>query len=208
MRIVIDGTAGCGKTTFISCNFLDPVRKQCSANVFNLSLMGYKVFTEMVQESVEELKRIGEYPPNSVKRWNILFNIILRNGIKHYEEGANYNISWYDRGLPFLISFAKHNGQVLPKSIVDVVDKYRYDYVFAFDPIVSFDLSKDNNGKFRKLTVEDRLIDHESIIQSYEELGYEVVRVPLFSDNLTINFEKRLQFIGSFIPDLSLKEDK
>lgn len=204
MRIVIDGVPGSGKTTFISCNFLDPVRRQCSANVCNLSSMGFKVFTEMVEESVIETKKIDQFPPNSTERWNILFNIILRNGIKHYEEGANYDISWYDRGLPFLFTFAKANNQMLPASIIDTLRLYNYDHVFVFEPILSFDLSKENNGKFRTLTIEDRLYEHKLTIKSYESLGYHVISVPVFSDDLSLNFEKRFQFISSFVPDLSI----
>jgi len=204
MRIVIDGAPGSGKTTFISCNFLDPVRRQCSVNVSNLSSMGFKVFTEMVEESVIETKKIGKYPPNSSERWNVLFNIILRNGIKHYEEGANFDVSWYDRGLPFLTTFAKANNQILPDSIINALSLYSYDYIFVFEPILSFDLSKENNGKFRTLTVEDRLYEYELTIKSYESLGYQVVSVPVFSDDLTVNFKKRYQFINSFIPNLPI----
>lgn len=206
MRIVIDGAPGSGKTTFISCNFLDPVRKQCSFSTRNLSSLGYQVFTEMVEESVIETKKIGKFPPNNVDRWNILFKLILNNGIKHYNEGASYNMSWYDRGLPFLKTFAKANGQILPTSILDEIPKYKYDYVFIFEPIESFDLSKANNGKFRTLTFEDRLYEHELTIASYKSLGHEVFSVPVFTDNLADNFEKRYQFIKNIVPNLLIGE--
>jgi len=204
MRIVIDGAPGSGKTTFISCNFLDPVRKRCSINTCNLSNLGYKVFTEMVEEAVIETKKINKFPPNTAERWDILFRLILNNGIKKFQEGADYKISWYDRGIPFLKTFAESNGQVLPQWIQDEICKYKYDYVFVFEPIKSFDLSKKDNGKFRTLTLEDRLYEHELTISSYKSLDNNVFSVPVFSDDLSVNFEKRYQFIKSIVPSLTI----
>lgn len=202
MRIVIDGAAGSGKTTFISCNFLNPIRKGCSSITQNLSSLGYHVFTEMVEESIIETQKIGEYPPNSYKRWNILFSLILHNGIKHFIDGEAYSIAWYDRGLPFLKTFANVNGQILPSSILDEIPNYKYDYVFVFEPIRSFDLSNVNNGKFRSLTLQDRLYEHELTIASYKSFGYNVFSVPVFTDDLMLNFEKRLQFIRDIVPSI------
>lgn len=203
MRIVIDGAPGSGKTTFLSCNYLDPVRRMCSIPTQNLSLLGYKVFAEMVEESVIETKKMGLFPPNNNSRWNFLFRQVLKNGIKYYKEGELYNVSWYDRGLPFLKTFAQANGQTLPSEIVEQISKYKYDYIFVFEPIDSFDLSKTNNGKFRTLTLEDRYYEHKLTLSSYRELGYNVFSVPTFSNDLGINFNKRFNFIKEIVPQLT-----
>jgi len=43
--------------------------------------------------------------------------------------------------------------------------------------------------------LEKRLKQHYTIIELYKQLGYEVIEVPQFDENITRNISKRLNFI-------------
>ncbi len=195
MRIVIDGASGSGKTTFLSCNYLSILRKERSQRTINIASLGYPVFSEMMQGAVNEAKELKIIPPIKKSDWNQLFYIIYKKGIEQFNAAENGKISWYDRGLHFLKAFADINNFKLPEKIYSEIKNYKYDYVFVFKPIDEFDLSMPNNGKFGPMSLSDRYKEFQAIIESYQEFGHSIFIVPVFSNNLEENFEKRLLFI-------------
>lgn len=202
IRIVIDGAAGSGKTTFLSCNFLSSIRKECSQNAINIASLGFSVFSEMMQGAVNDAKKIGIIPPVQAEDWNELFHLIYRRGVEQYKAGVETDISWYDRGLHFLKAFADVNKQKISKLLYESIMNYKYDYVFIFKPIESFDLFMPNNGKFGPMSLEDRYKEFETIVNAYKEFGHTVYIVPAFSNNLEENFYRRFSFIKERIPFL------
>lgn len=201
IRIVIDGAAGSGKTTFLSCNFLSDLRKDCSQNTINITSLGFSVFPEMMQGAVNDAKKIGIIPPVQTEDWNELFNLIYRRGVDQYI-AAKTDISWYDRGLHFLKAFADVNKQKISKSLYESIRNYKYDYVFIFKPIECFDLSMSNNGKFGPMSLEDRYNEFQTIVSAYKEFGHTVFIVPVFSNDLEENFYRRFSFIKERVPFL------
>ena len=201
IRIVIDGAAGSGKTTFLSCNFLSDLRKDCSQNTINIASLGFSVFSEMMQGAVNDGKKIGIIPPVQTEDWNELFNLIYRRGVDQYK-AAKTDISWYDRGLHFLKAFADVNKQKISKPLYEGIRNYKYDYVFIFKPIESFDLSMPNNGKFGPMSLEDRYNEFQTIVSAYKEFGHTVFIVPVFSNDLEENFYRRFSFIKERVPFL------
>lgn len=202
IRIVIDGAAGSGKTTFLSCNFLSNLRKECSSqDTINIASLGFSVFSEMMQGAVNDAKKIGIIPPMQKEDWDELFNLIYRRGVEQYK-AAKTGIFWYDRGLHFLKAFADVNEQKIPKVLYEGIGNYKYDYVFIFKPIESFDLSMINNGKFGPMSLEDRYNEFQAIVNAYKEFGHTVFTVPVFSNNLEENFYRRFSFIKERVPFL------
>lgn len=203
MRIVIDGAAGSGKTTFLSCNYLrNNLKKKNDVEIPTIINLGYKVFSELIQGSVNQARKYNIIPPKKTDEWNKLFEIIYNRGKLQYEESDGENICWYDRGLPFIAVFAKAHGIEINTELLEKIKMFRYDYIFIFEPIASYDLSMKDNGKFQPLSLEDRYIEFERTKKIYEELGYQVYTVPFFSENLLENFKQRYEFIKNIIPDL------
>lgn len=195
MRIVIDGAAGSGKTTFLSCNFLSELRKKCSKDTMNISSLGYLVFPEMMQDAVNDAKKLNLIPPTKESEWKQLLNIIYKKAVAQFKAAEEEKICWYDRGLHFVKAFSDINNIELPQEIGFQLNKYKYDNVFVFEPIKDFDLSMPNNGKFGPMSLEDRYNEFKAIISAYEEFGHSVCVVPVFSSNLEVNFQKRFSYI-------------
>lgn len=202
MRVVIDGAAGSGKTTFLSNNYLSKFIKKEYENLPSIVSRGYTVFSELVQGSINEAKAMNISPPQNDDEWKKLFDIMLAKGIQQYRAGDGSDIYWYDRGIPFISAFATAHNVVLPLDMREKFELYRYDYIFIFKPIDSYDLSMTSNGKYKPLTLEDRYEEYERTCCIYESLGYDVHRVPVYSDNLIDNFNRRLNYIKEIIPDV------
>lgn len=205
MRVVIDGAAGSGKTTFLSCNYLNKIRKECSKKTINIASLGYTVFSEMMQGAINEAAESKIIPPSSSDEWNQLLHIIFKRGKKQFDDANPANICWYDRGLPFIKAFANINNVELSEEICKKIKDNKYDYAFIFRPIEEFDLSMPNNGKFGPMSLEDRYNEFRAILDAYRQFGYTVYEVPVFSNNLEENFQRRFSFIKEIVPYLNKK---
>ena len=87
MRVVIDGAAGSGKTTFLSNNYLSKFIKKEYENLPSIVSRGYTVFSELVQGSINEAKAMNISPPQNDDEWKKLFDIMLAKGIQQYRAG-------------------------------------------------------------------------------------------------------------------------
>lgn len=199
MRIVIDGAPGSGKSTFLGTKYASELRKYGIPTVFE---KGYTVFSELMRGSLDEGINIGIVPPKNINHWNQLFQLIFEKARDQYNSGAGNNIFWYDRGLPYLYvlgqSFDIYPDETVMKSMHD----FNYDYVFVFRVIESYDLSKNAPGKLSLLTLDDRYNRHQKTMDIYKKLGHTVYEVPVFSDDLKVNFEKRFEYISNIVGNM------
>lgn len=202
MRIVIDGAAGSGKTTFLSCDYYNPRLKMADDKLPNIKKFGYTVFSELIQSSLNEAKEEGILPPKNQDYWNRIFEIMFARGVEQYNGANEDEIYWYDRGIPFISAFAIAHGVSVSQELFQEFGTYVYDYVFVFEPIKEYDLSGEDNGRLKRITLEDRYNEYKLTADIYRKLGNKVYEVPVFSQDLEENFWKRYQYIKTIIPEL------
>lgn len=192
MRIVIDGAAGGGKSTF-----LGTVNNNQSCPT--IRAYNYTVFEQLIRSSLDEGIARGICPPKNEHDWNELFSIMFNIGKTQHESGSGSGVYWYDRGLPFIEVFAMAHDVCVSPLMHNRICEYRYDYVFVFKPIETYDLFNDQRGKLRPLTMKDRCIEHERVCSMYRSIGHNVYEVPVYSDNYLENFNMRLSCIEKVI---------
>lgn len=190
MRIILDGSCGSGKTTFLT-----EIKKRIAEN--NIDNM--QVFTELIKGSINEGKSMGICPPKNDFAWESLFNLILERGISQYENSSFNGIAWLDRGLPFLSIFAKEHDKKISDDMLDKIMKYKYDCVFLFEPIPSLDLSTADNGKFRLFSLEERIASYEMTYQEYQKSGHIIYRLPCYSADKHYDFLMKLNAISDVL---------
>lgn len=97
-----------------------------------------------------------------------------------------------DRGLPDSIAYFKMLG-INPKYLIKMCFLYRYSKVFLLDPLPMVDdgIRVETEDSIEKL---DYLIE-----RAYKKLGYNIIRVPKFSDSFYDSTQQRLDFIHKFI---------
>lgn len=190
MRIIIDGSCGSGKTTFLT-----EIKYRIAKN----KIGNMQVFTELIKGSINEGKTKGICPPSNDFAWESLFNLILNRGISQYENSSFNGIAWLDRGLPFLSIFAKEHDKKISDDMIYKIMKYKYDCVFLFEPIPSLDLSTADNGKFRLFSLEERFASYEMTYREYKKSGHKIYRLPCFSANIHYDLLMKLNTISEIL---------
>ena len=193
MRIIIDGTVGAGKTTLIiGSSQRDPKKERYPA----LSDGGYPTFTDMIARVIRMMRNNGLSGPE--QDWDSFFEIAVDRCMDDYNKADENTINFYDRGIYFLEVVANRYNQKLPQKYYDFCKEHRYvDPVFIFEPILSIDMTKphETDNKQKVYTLEQRIQQHNMILNLYKRNGYKVVEVPLKSENPYENNLYRLNFI-------------
>lgn len=128
----------------------------------------------------------------------MFFDVAVKHCISNYNSASNNTINFYDRGIYFLELLAKRYDQQLPQSYFDFCKDYLYDNpVFIFEPILSIDMTHphETDNKQKCYTVEDRIRQHRDVIDLYKKWGYDIIEVPLESNNPNDSNIFRLNFI-------------
>lgn len=191
MRIVIDGTLGSGKTTFLSgTSPAEPDRRYPS-----IADLGYPVFAELIRGTVDErLKKTS----NPFDDWDDFFRIAIERAEDQYLAGAGHSYAFYDRGLPFLGVMAGRYGVPLPQRYYDACESLRYDDpVFVFLPVESIDYGSPRPGEIRASTfsLEERISQHDQTVEAYGALGYQIELVPILDPDKERCILRRLEFV-------------
>ena len=194
MRIVIDGTTGSGKTTFLR----GYSERSLDTRYFNMQDLGYVCFSELIRGTIKARQEKSKDPFDD---WYDFFKIALDRGTDFFSQGKDeVSLFFYDRGLPYLEIMAQRYGVALPNRYYELCQDCRYDSpVFVFQPIKSYDdlhAHKLNPVRKKPYSLEERLCQHEHVKRTYEKWGYKVVEVPVFFDgNPNENNKKRYEFI-------------
>lgn len=200
-RIVIDGTAGCGKTTFLTGSSTihpDEPHYECIKD------LGYSVFSELIRGSIRIKKAKGEDPFSDLGDF---FNICIDRALEFFHQaelsGDDGKVFFYDRGLPYIKIMSERYGYKMQDEFYEICKTHRYDSpVFVFAPIRSHDMRfpKPNEDKGKGYTLEERLKQHQYVMETYKEFGYSVVEVPVFDDgNIILNNQRRLALIREYV---------
>lgn len=102
-----------------------------------------------------------------------------------YESVPVNTIAFADRGIPDQLAFARYRGFGAPKVLMQSAHEYRYaKQVFVTPPWPKIY----KNDAIRNETLEEATLIHQSIIDTYMELNYQIVELPLASVKERMNF--------------------
>ncbi|MDO8516978.1 MAG: ATP-binding protein [Nanoarchaeota archaeon] len=158
---VISGGPGTGKTATIN-----KLRKE------------FKILPETARKVANKDKRfIGK----SIKQINMkdFQNAIFLHQkktiekLKKYKPSTNNSIIFSDRGLGDTIAYYKINNLEIPQEVLEYAKNFRYDEIFILDFLNFYaqdELRQENKEEQKKI--------HETIIKTYEELGYKPIIIP------------------------------
>lgn len=197
MRIIIDGTVGCGKTSVI----LGESQRDSEHKRFTgLANLGYPVFADLVINVIKHMRDSGINDPS--QNWDVFFRTAVLLCLDNYNNAKIGTINFYDRGIYYLEIMAKRYGRKMPVEYDDFCCKFRYDNpVFIFEPIKSLDMTQPHStdNKQKIYTWEERIKQHDEVAKLYKQKGYEVVIVPLGSDDPYLSNDYRLRLIREYL---------
>lgn len=167
---VITGGPNSGKTTTIE----------------HLAKRGYYTIPEyarlLIDRELAKGKTLEEIRKNEVK----FQEIVLKGKLELEGKAPKDNTVFLDRGVPDTIAYYRVIKAKFPKRLFQI-SKNRYRKVFVLDMLpYRKDYARRESSKIAKAI-------HKFIKQTYKELGYEIVRVPMMS------VEKRIKLILSKI---------
>lgn len=166
---IITGGPGFGKTALI-----EELRRQ-----------HYLCCSEFAGDIIEEQQKTGgELLP--WKNPRLFQQAVMQLRIDFFESVPDHSIAFADRGLPDQLAFARYRGFGTPEILMKNVRQYRYaNKVFVTPPWPEIYV----NNAIRNETIEEAILIHQAIIDTYIELNYEIIELPL----VTLN--KRVEFI-------------
>jgi predicted ATPase len=165
---IITGGPGFGKTELIG----------------ELKRSGYLCSDEFAREIIEHQKKMG----GDLLPWKnpkLFQEEILRLRTDFYDSVPDQTIAFADRGIPDQMAFARYKGFGTPEILKLSAEKYRYaPQVFVTPPWAGIYV----NDSIRTEKFEDALLIHQSILETYSGLNYQIIELPLFSVTERVTF--------------------
>lgn len=167
---VITGGPNSGKTTTVEY----------------LSKLGYKIVPEYARMIIDKELAKGKTIKEIRKNPAAFQDKVTKFKIRLENKAPKNKIVFLDRGLPDALAYYRYWKAKVPKELFKLA-KNRYRKVFLLDLLpYKKDYARVESGKDVKLI-------HGLIKKTYEELGYEVVKVPV------ISVEDRVKFILKYV---------
>lgn len=152
---------------------------------------------------IEELRRLGyccsgEFARNFIEQqlltdgavlpWRnpkLFQQEILRQRSSFFESVPENVVAFADRGIPDQLAFARHKGFGTPEVLLKSAETYRYArLVFVTPPWPEIF----TNDSIRTETYEEAVKIHQSVLDTYAELNYELIELPLIALNKRCDF--------------------
>lgn len=165
---IITGGPGFGKTELIN----------------ELRRSGYLCSGEFARELIEHQQKIGGdlLPWKSPKLFQ---EEILRLRKYFYDSVPDKTTAFADRGIPDQLAFAKYKGFGTPEILKESAEKYRYALqVFVTPPWHEIFV----NDSTRSESYDEAIRIHQSILETYSGLNYQIIELPLIPVNERINY--------------------
>lgn len=159
-RILLTGGPGFGKSSIIQ----------------ELERMGFSVFHEIARQIIRDEVEIG----GTALPWLDITSFseqVLQGRINQYALGEN-NIQFYDRGLPDIAGFLRKEKKETPEEIWQLCRDFKYDPIVYITPPWEAIFHRDAE---RKEDFAMALKVHRALESVYQELGYELVPIPMGS---------------------------
>ncbi|MDA0132420.1 AAA family ATPase [Vibrio harveyi] len=154
--IVITGGPGAGKTTLLNA----------------LGELGYATFAEGSRTLIEQQSQLD----NGILPWTNLpefANLCLELMGKQKREALNHPVAFVDRAIPDIVAYLKVGGCPVEQAFLIESAGYQ-SKVLTCRPEASIYVQDD----VRPHSFEEALQIHQTLVDTYTELGYEVVEVP------------------------------
>ena len=121
---------------------------------------------------------------------------ILQKRIAFFDSVPDNSIAFADRGIPDQLAFARYRGFSTPKILIESALKYRYArHVFVTPPWPEIYTS----DTIRSETFNEAVQIHEFIVETYFELNYQVIELPL------LPVKQRMEFLLKTLTSLESK---
>ncbi|WP_010444971.1 AAA family ATPase [Vibrio rotiferianus] len=154
--IVITGGPGAGKTTLLKA----------------LGQLGYATFAEGSRSLIEQQSQLD----NGILPWTNLpefANLCLELMGKQKREALNHDVAFVDRAIPDIVAYLQVGG--CPVEHAFLIESAGYQSkVLTCRPEASIYVQDD----VRPHSFEEALQIHQTLVDTYTELGYDVVEVP------------------------------
>ncbi|MDC5703184.1 AAA family ATPase [Vibrio europaeus] len=154
--IVITGGPGAGKTTLLAA----------------LAEYGYATFSEGSRTLIEQQSQL----PDGILPWTDLpkfARLCLRFMGDQKLTAQQSPVAFMDRAIPDIVGYLKVGGCEIGQEFLDQSVGY-YSQVFVCQPEASIYVQ----DEFRPHSFEEALQIHQVLVETYIELGYQVIEVP------------------------------
>lgn len=155
-----------------------------SAVIKRLSGMGYNTLDEMGR-TILNFRKSMDFSDDETKQKQILMY-----QFQLYYEDASEGTVFFERALPCSLAFSKYFLDYVPFEIDVSLMRNRYHRVFVLD---SLKFEKDD------VRVEANEVEAQEIQdlteETYRNFGYNLIRVPKFSENKNKSIEERVKLI-------------
>jgi predicted ATPase len=139
---------------------------------------------EFARDIIEEQQNIGGdlLPWKNPRQFQ---QAVLQLRAEFFESVPDHCLAFADRGIPDQLAFARYRGFGSPAILKQSVQQYRYaPQVFVTPPWPEIFV----RDTIRNETYEEALCIHQIIIDTYSELNYQIVELPLVSIKERMNF--------------------
>ncbi|MDV6253238.1 AAA family ATPase [Vibrio sp. EA2] len=165
--IVITGGPGAGKTTLLNA----------------LGDLGYATFAEGSRTIIEQQSQMEE----GILPWNHLpefARLCLQLMSEQKQQAQNHQVAFVDRAIPDIIAYLRVGGCDVDSEFVTASTGY-HSQVLTCRPEASIYVQ----DEVRPHSFEEAIDIHQTLVDTYIQLGYEVIEVPWGT------VEERLRFV-------------
>jgi predicted ATPase len=107
---------------------------------------------------------------------NLFQEEILRLRKEFYESVSEKKIAFADRGIPDQLAVAHYKGFGTPEILKESAERYRNDpCIFVIPPWPEIFV----NDSFRGETLQEAILIHQVIVDTYFVLNYQIIELPL-----------------------------
>jgi len=179
-KIVITGGPSTGKTSLIEA----------------MQNSGYFCYPEVIRQMTLDAKKNGSLsnyetnPIASVVNPLDFNNKILAARLDQYRESQERQepFVFFDRGMPDILAYMNYYGQVPPQEFTSVIKNHRYNLIFHLPMWRNIFVHDDERFE----SYADALKINECLLDTYNDLNYEVIEIPKSSVVERVKFLQKI----------------
>jgi predicted ATPase len=168
-RVIISGGPGFGKTSIIE----------------ELEQRNFKCMHEVSRSIIrEQIEKNGDVLP--WKNLTTFSRILFERRVKQFLQTDKESLVFFDRGIPDIIAYMSYDNLEIPSSYMHKVEECSYfNKVFIVPPWQ--EIFKNDHERKEDFNTAVQL--NEIIVQTYDNLGYEIITLP------KVSVKERAEFI-------------